>query len=269
MDVYAKYPTPELALCKPVIVKPGGKATISINGKFADNAAFLMENDQVQLSGITATPTTYTATATVAPDAVPAFGRLFIYTPISGAYAGCGAIVVGATQTYELTAANGWKVKLTPQATDFTVDGKEASLPYLVEYFKPGQSAPFETASGSMDISASGRPSTQYTMVTQAGRGALLAKQLEIVQRQLGDQETFSKRPAQEQATLTAKLAALNAQMTKEQEKADADPAAARRREEEFGCRAISFTLDGSNVTGRIGCSTKVGSPLTFTGTRR
>lgn len=268
-EIYAKYPTPELALCKPVVVAPGAKAPLSLSGQFPDKAAFLVENDQVRLESATATPTTYTATVAAAADAVPAFGRIYVYAPVSGAYTACGAVVVGATQTYDLTATNGWKVKLTPQAPQFAVDGKEASLPYLVEYFKSGETRPFETASGSLDISANQRPSPQFTMTTMPGRTALLTKQLEDVQRQLGDDATFSKRPAAEQAAITAKLGTLNTQLTREQERLDADPAAARRRQEDFGCSALSLMLDGPKVTGTVICSPKVGGSLRVSGTRR
>jgi hypothetical protein len=268
-ELYTKYPTPELALCKPIVVAPGAKGALSLTGTFPDKAAFLVENDQVRLEGATVTATTYSATVSAAADAVPAFGRLYVYAPVSGAYTACGAVVVGAAQTYDLTATNGWKVRLTPQAPQFVVSGKEASLPYLVEYFKAGQTKPFETASGSLDISANQRPSAQFTMTTMPGRVALLMKELEVVQQQLGDDATFSKRPPKEQAAISAKLGTLNAELTREQEKADADPAAARRRQDDFGCTALNFVLDGPNVTGSIICSPKVGGSLRVTGTRK
>ena len=40
--LYDKYPTPEITLCKPVVIAPGGSAPITLGGKFPARTTFLM-----------------------------------------------------------------------------------------------------------------------------------------------------------------------------------------------------------------------------------
>ena len=45
----AKYPTPEITLCKLTKVAPGGTATVVLPGKYVAGTKFLYENDSIEV----------------------------------------------------------------------------------------------------------------------------------------------------------------------------------------------------------------------------
>lgn len=267
-ELYALHPTPEIGLCKPVVVAPGATAALTVPGKFKDTTTFVMENDQLQIEGGAVTPAKYTAQVTASPDAVPSFGRLYAYAPVSGAYNRCAAVVVGAAPPLALSAKNGWRITLTPQGKQFTVSDKEASMAYVAEYFKAGETTAFETTSGSLRISADDRPTDRLMITASAGKVMALAEELAAVQQQMSDIGAFMKKSQKEQQAIMAKMEAISNKISKEQEAMSADPAAAQKQQDEFGCGTINLTFAGAAVTGNISCGRAVGS-LEVTGTRK
>ena len=120
--LYSQFPTPEITLCKPVLVTPGGSAPVSLGGKFAEKTVFLAANDDVTLEGTLAAGK-FTGTATAAADAGPGWAPVHAIAPVSGANKSCGAIFVGPVAAYEFKADNGWTIKLAPQAKAFAFSG--------------------------------------------------------------------------------------------------------------------------------------------------
>lgn len=266
--LYGKYPTPELKLSKVVAVAPGQSAKLSVAGKFAPNTAFLMENDQVTLEGGAATGSTFTASVTAAADALPGYGRLFAYAPVSGAWTSVAAVFVGAPLTFDLAASNGWVVKLVPQSKAFTISDGSASVGYMAEFYKPGETAPFETASGSWTIEGSRAPSTDLSLsLNSAAAGGAMAE-MEEIQRQMGDVNAFMKMTDKQRDALMARLEKATEQMGKEAEAMIADPAAAQRKQDAFGCHYLRLEQAGASVSGNISCGKDIGS-LQVTGTRK
>lgn len=266
--LYGKYPTPELKLAKVVPVAPGQSATLSVTGTFAPNTAFLMENDQVTLAGGAATGSAFTASVTAAPDATPGFGRLFAYAPVSGAWTSVAAVFVGTPPTFDLAATNGWVVKLVPQAKAFAISEGSASVPYVAEFYKPGETAPFETASGSWTIEGSRSPSADLTLSLNSGATGGGMAEMAAIQREMGDVNAYMKMTDAQRDALMARLEKATEQMSKEAEAMVADPAAVQRKQAAFGCQYLRLEQSGTSVAGNISCGKDVGS-LQVTGTRR
>jgi hypothetical protein len=266
--LYGKYPTPEITLCKPVVVAPGASAPISVSGKFPPKTTFLVDHDQVTITPGASSPTRYAATAAVAADAQPAFARLFAYAPVSGAWSRCGAVVIGAAPALTLTASNGWTIALTPDGRSWVTDTDSASIGYRAEYFKPGTPAPFEKMTGSLTLSTNDSPGGQYTFSMQpGGTGSAMQEYQELVAK-MGDPAAFMKMSAKERAAFEKKMEEVGDRMTKEMEAMSANPSAMIEKQAQFGCGSINLTLTGGDASGQVSCGQKVGS-LTLKGLRK
>lgn len=266
--LYGKYPTPELVLAKVVQVAPGQTAALAATGTFPSGTTFLLENDQVTLGAPTVAATRVSATVTAAPDAIPGFARLFAYAPVSGAWKAVPAVFVGTPPTFDLQAGNGWTVKVVPAGKTFTLRGEEASTAYTVDFYKPGEAKPFETASGTLSIDGGRAPSDQWSFSISAGGAGSAMAEMEAIQRQMGDANAFMKMTDAQRDALMAKLESLTERMGKEAEAMMADPAAAQRKQDAFGCQHLSLSLAGATVTGAVSCGKDLGR-LELTGTRK
>jgi hypothetical protein len=266
--LYGKYPTPEITLCKPVVIAPGASAPLSLAGRFPERTTFLVDHDQVTLAPGPSTAAKYAATATVAGDALPGFARLFAYAPVSGAWNRCGVVVIGAAPSFSLTASNGWTIGLAPASKSWTVNGSSASLGYKAEFFKPGSTTPFETMTGSLTVSADDQPDTQYTFSMQPGNTGSAMEEYQALAARMSDPQAFMKMTPKEQAAFQKKLEEVGDRMAKEMEAMTANPAAMIEKQAQFGCGSIDLTVDGTQVRGGVGCGQKVGH-LTLTGARR
>ena len=257
--LYGKYPTPEITLCKPVVVAPGASAPVSLGGKFPSGTTFLSEHDQVTLTPGASTAARYAATAAVAADAMPGVARLFAYAPVSGAWSRCGAVVIGATPSFKLQASNGWTIALTPSSKAWTVNGDTATLAYKAEYYKPGAAQPFETLAASLGLSINDRPGDSYSFSTTPGlQGGAVQEYQELVAK-MSDPAAFMKMSARERAAFEKRLEEVGDRMTKEMESMVANQAAMQAKQAEFGCGTIALTVSGATTTGSVSCGEKVG----------
>lgn len=262
--LYAKYPTPEITLCKPAVIAPGSSAPISVGGKFPPKTTFLVEHDQVTLTPGAGSATRYAATAAVAADALPGVARLFAYAPVSGAWSRCPAVVIGAAPSFSMTASNGWTVALSPEGKAWVADANSASMGYRAEYFKPGVATPFEKMSGSLTLSTSDRPGGSYTFSMQPGGTGAMQEYQELLAK-MSDPAAFMKMSAKERAAFEKKMEEVGDRMTKEMEAMTANPAAVQEKQAQFGCGSITVAVSGSAVTGNVSCGQKVGA-LTLKG---
>lgn len=265
--LYAKYTTPELSLAKIVQLAPGGSAPLTVTGRFSPQTTFLVENDQVTLSAPSVASGKFTATVTAAPDALPAFAPLYAYAPVSGAWRQLPAVIVGTPPSFALTATNGWTIAVVPQEKVFKVDGSSASVTYKAEFRKPGESAPFETAMGTMTLDGGRTPSAGWSFsIASADAGSAMAE-MEAIQRQMGDGQAFMKMSEAQRDALMARLEKVTERMGKEAQAMIADPEAAQRKQDAFGCQYVSLDLAAAEVSGSISCGKDVGV-LRVTGTR-
>jgi hypothetical protein len=266
--LYGKYPTPEITLCKTSIVAPGASSPLSCTGTFGPKTTFLVEHDQVTLTPGASSSTAFAATASVAADALPAFVRLFAYAPVSGAWSRRGALVIGASPSFTLTASNGWTVNLRPDGKSWIADDDSASIAYRAEYFKPGTTVPFETMTGPLSISANDRPGQAYTFSLQAGGTGTAMQEYQELVAKMGDPTAFMKMSARERAAFEKRMEEVGDRMTKEMDAMTANPAAMIEKQAQFGCGAITVTVEGGQASGTVSCGQQVGH-LTLKGGRK
>lgn len=266
--LYGAYPTPELKLCKAAVVAPGASAPVTCSGTFGKRTTFLVEHDQVTLAPGASTATSYTATASVAADALPAFVRMSAYAPVSGAWSRRGVLVIGAAPAFTLTASNGWTITLTPQNRTWAVNDDSASLTYRAEYAKPGAPAPFEKMTGALTVSADDRPSTALTFSMQPGGTGAAMQEYQALVAKMSDPAAFMKMSEKERAAFEKKMEDVGDRMTKEMEAMSANPAALIEKQAQFGCGTITLTVEGTKASGNVSCGEKVGS-LTLKGDRK
>lgn len=266
--LYGAYPTPELRLCKAAVVAPGASAPVTCSGTFGKRPTFLVEHDQVTLAPGASTATSYSATASVAADALPAFVRMFAYAPVSGAWSRRGVLVIGAAPSFTLTASNGWTITLTPETRKWTVDDDSASLTYRAEYVKPGAPAPFEKMTGALTVSADDRPSSALTFSMQPGGTGAAMQEYQALVAKMADPAAFARMSEKERAAFEKKMEDVGDRMTKEMEAMSANPAALIEKQSQFGCGSITLTVEGTHASGNVSCGQKVGS-LTLKGDRK
>lgn len=262
--LYAKYPTPEITLCKPVLAQPGATVTLSVTGKFADKTRFLIANDSVELGEGTVTAGKYSVSVTSAPDTMPSYARLHAISPVSGANDSCGALFVGPVAAYDLRTDNGWTIKLTPSAKAFTVGSNEATLPYVAAFFKRDEPEPFKKMSTTMTIREDDDPGKELHLSLQAMSGDGSAEaELAALQTKMSEPNLLKKvgmTEFQRMATRMSKL--LEAQM-KKMEAEMADPNYAQKAQQEqdaFGCGSLMFTVANGRASGNMTCGKNVGT---------
>jgi hypothetical protein len=258
--LYKQYPTPEIALCKPVLLAPGATATVSFGGKFAEKTRFLAGNDQVELAEGAVVAGKFTAKATASADALPGFAPIYAFTPVSGAFNACHALFVGPVIAYDLKGDNGWIIKLTPEAKAFTVKDREAVLPYLVSFFKPGEAAPFKKMSSDFTVRQDDEPGKEpsLSLTAHAGDGSPEAE-LAAIQKKMMDVQAYLKMSPKEQDRLSKRLT----ELTEQQMKTLMDPAAqqkAQQEQDDFGCSSLSFQVRDGAVRGWANCGKNVGT---------
>jgi hypothetical protein len=257
--LYSQFPTPEITLCKPVVLTPGGSAPVSLTGKFVEKTAFLAANDDVTLEGTLAAGK-FTGTATAAADAGPGWAPVHAIVPVSGANKSCGAIFVGPVAAYEFKGDNGWTIKLAPQAKAFSIGESEATLPYAVTFFKDGEAKPFKTMATALTLRDSDNPTRDIFMTLNAS-GAAGSPEAELaeIQRKLSQEDAFKKLGMAEISRLSERMGKLMEGQMKDMN----SPGWAERQQkeqDEFGCRSIAFSVKAGAVTGNVSCGRNIGS---------
>lgn len=257
--LYAKYPTPEIALAKPTVLGAGASAALSIPGKFPAGTTVLAGSDAITLADVVVAAGSVKATVTAAADLPPQWARVYAFAPVSFAET-WAPVFIGAPQAFTLKASNGWTIKLTPDAAAFTVDEREARVAYKAEYFKAGQAAPFETASGTLTLNASNTDAGSYTFFLQSGQAGSVMEEYQTVSKRMVELMQAGKVAGKEFAALQKKADALQDRLTKEMEAMTADPAAMQRKQDEFGCGTLNLSVRAGRVSGNVSCGKNVGS---------
>jgi hypothetical protein len=256
--LYSQFPTPEITLCKPVVIAPGGSSPVALGGKFMDKTAFLAANDDVTLDGTLAAGK-FTGTATVAADAGPGWAPVHAIAPVSGANRSCGAIFVGPVTAYEFKGDNGWTIKMTPQAKAFSLAEQEASLPYAVTFFKDGEAKAFKTMAGSITLRQSDNPSRDIFMsLNPSGAAGSPEAELAEIQRKLSQPDAFKKLGMNEISRLSDRMGKLMEAQMKDMSSPGYNERM-QKEQEAFGCQSIAFSLKPGGVTGNVSCGRSVG----------
>jgi hypothetical protein len=264
--LFQLYPTPEIALAKPVVMSAGSTAQLSIAGKFTDKTTFVSYNDGVELTNAVVAPNLFKATVTAAAGLPPVWARIYGFAPVSEGEVWTPAVFIGAPRAFTLTASNGWIIKLTPEAAAFAFNKPGvASVTYKAQYSKPGATSPFETTSGSLQIDADNDAGSYMFMMSPGNSGTAMAE-MQDLQTKMMALVKAGKMSGPEWDALDKKLTAASDRMSKEMQAAIKDPSAMQKKEDDFGCGTINLWIRGGQVSGNITCGKNVGSSLDFTG---
>ena len=257
--LYTQFPTPEITLCKPVVIAPGGSAPVSLTGKFVEKTVFLAANDDVALDGALAAGK-FTGTATAAADATAGWALVHAIAPVSGANRSCGAIFVGPVAAYEFKGDNGWTIKVTPQAKAFALAERQATLPYAVTFFKDGEAKPFKTMASAITLREDDNPSRDlYMTLTPSGAAGSPEAELAEIQRKLSQPDAYKKLGMAEIGRLSERMGKLMEVQMKDMSSPDYAERM-QKEQEQFGCHGISFSMKAGAATGNVSCGRAVGS---------
>lgn len=264
--LYGLYPTPEIPLAKPVLMAAGTTAPLAIIGKFGAKTTFVSYNDGVELTNAVVALNSFKATVSAAAGLPPGWCRIYAFAPVSGAEGWTPAVFIGSPVTYTLTAKNGWTIKLEPETPAFGITKPgTATIVYKAQFFKPGQTKPFETTSGPLTIEAESGPGS-YMFMMSAGNSGSAAAELQDLTVKLMALAQAGKVSSPEFAALQKKVEATQARAMKEMEAMIKDPAAAQKKQDDFGCGTINLFISKNQISGNITCGKNVGSSLDFTG---
>jgi hypothetical protein len=258
--VAAQYPAAQFQPVTVQKVAPGGSVSVAIAGKFPAGVAVLSERDGAVLSGQTLSAGSYSARLTVGPNEGPGFVKLWTFTPVSADPAWVPVAFIDSLYRFELKSANGYVVKVAPVEKTFTiVDSKNASVKYQAEFYKPGETTPFETLNASQTFSWADEPQSRLDITLGESTTSTEAKMEEIGNKMADPKLTEAQRTA-----LIMEQSRLQQKMMQDMMKPDANKAT-----DDFGCRLLQvYPGKAGAVEGIILCGKNFnGGELQTTGT--
>jgi hypothetical protein len=274
MAVPATDPTPTITIEEPAVLAPGGTADLVATKVTPAGATLALRDPSVTIVKQSITGTTAHLTLSAAASALPIRSYLEVITP-GGKRAAAPAAYVGGNWQIEATAANGWRVRLTP--TDGAPD--PATLRFKAEFFKGDGASPFETLDASLGLPDGPNPRYSVSLTAasaandcakdQARMGELAKKMTESSSEAAQNRISAEFEKLQERIgkCLETQMAAMQEQVTKMQ-----DPAYQKEmqaKQDDFGCHGLYFSASaGGSIEGTLGCGKNVGQPK-ITGTMK
>ncbi len=202
---FAKYPTPEITLCRLTRVLPGGAGEVLVKGKFAPGTKFVFLTNTLEVVKEAVTATDYRASIKAAQGLGPGLIDLHPITPVSCGYALCRAVYVGGKYEWDFTADNGWRIKLkildegfagkekgfTSKAGDETPDPQHT---YRAEFYQGDEPTPFAVGDVEVRLSAVTEPASGNY------EGQIVEGQLDVnreaERQEMGEAEQISEEEA-------------------------------------------------------------------------
>ena len=259
------------SLAKIQKVLPGGSVSVTVTGDFPAGTTFLSERDAVTISSAAQTTNAYTARLTIPPDEAPGYVRLFAITPV-GIEGFAAVAVVETFYRFDLKSPDGYTIKITPLVKTFTIDNVHASAKYRAEFYKPGETKPFETVTGDQSFDPGKGPFESHTPYARLDIGfdtSAGSPQAEL--DALNEKMADPKIPAADRNAAMARMMQIQRKMIEEMTKGlQTDPASLNKAQDDFGCGLVQMYPDkGVIVDGNIICGTNFhgGDPLKVTGT--
>jgi hypothetical protein len=236
---------------------PGSNLAVTVPGHFPAGTKILSERDGVTLSSPALTTTSYSAHLAISQDEAPGFVRLWAFDPI-GIEGQTAVALVETFYRFDLKSPNGYTVKIMPLEKTFTIeDNKRASAKYQAEFFKPGESKPFETVTGNQMFSVVDAPlpsHTPYARLEISFDQSTTSPQAELddINEKLSDPKTTQA----QRSALMARMAAVQTKMLEEMAKAlKTDPASLNKQQDDFGCGFMQlYPSAGGVVEGSFSC---------------
>jgi len=276
-ELFDKHPCATISLAKIATAAPGETVDIAATGTFTQGTRFLFDYDEAEVVKESATAagvsrlgvlgsgflpagaalarpaanSTYRATLRVSPNATFGFVRLHAFVPVSAGHTAAPALFIGGKNNWEVTAKNGWRVSLKMQGNGFTLNEnkKQAEGRYTAEFFRSGEAKPFET-----------REAVATFQDYQGNRNLTFSLQempneLEQMSAKMGELSTMSEK---EQEKFMARFQELQMKMMENMQAMLADPAAANKKQAEFGCHTLQIRSGVDQ--GALLCGEKVGT---------
>lgn len=263
-------PTPFIQVAKTLILQPGQTGEIVATGFFPNGSIVKVTSSALSVVKESLTGNQYRATVSASPNALPLSAGLEVRTGNRVTRAD-HAVSIGGRFKGELTAANGWKIRLTP----VTREGMSTdAIQFTADFFKSGEPAPFKSVKASLNTSGATPENPRYTLQLDSSDSTLLGGDdcAKVSEELVAVMQDLVK------ATSEAAQAKVQARMEKVQAKADAcaekqakateamlsDLAAYSKKAEAeqaaFGCSSAEVTIgaDGA-VQGRMRCGKDVG----------
>lgn len=287
-QMFAKYPCAVVQLASIPTVAPGGTVDIAATGTFVNGTRFLFDYDEVEVvkeaataavprpriavsgflpagAATAAAASTYRATVRVSPTATFGFVGLHAYVPVSRAHTEVPALFIGAKNNWEVTAKNGWRVSLKMQGDGFTIDGngKSAEGRYTAEFFRAGESKPFETREAVATFQ--GYQRDRHLTFSLREMPSPYEAEMKQMSAKMSDPSAFAKMSEKEQEKFMSRMQELQMKMMENMQALVSDPAAATKKEAEFGCHTLQIRAGIDQ--GALLCGQKVGT-VEVTGVR-
>jgi hypothetical protein len=221
-------------------VAPGGTVAVSVPGEYPANTAILSERDGVTLSVPAMSSSSYSARMTVAADELPGFARLAAVAPISWRAAFKAVALVEAVYRLELHSADGITARVTPLERTFTIDEPQmnAKVKYQADFFRSGETKPFNTVTGFQSFSIGDEPSSHFDIGLGQDAASPQA-QLDEINKQMSDPGTTEAKRNE----LMQKMADVQKKMMEDMMKGlKSDPADLDRKQKDFGCGDLTIT---------------------------
>jgi hypothetical protein len=271
--VPATDPTPTIAIEKAAALVPGGTAELIATQVTPAGATLRFRNPSLTIVKQSISGTTAHLTLSAAATALPVESYLEVITA-GGKRTGARAAYIGGKWQIDATAANGWRVRLTPVDTG----SDSTTLRFKAEFFKTDNAAPFQTLDASLTLPEGAHPSYSVSLTEAAAandcardqaRMGDLAKKMATAsdaeqERLSAELETLQERLG---TCMETQMAAMQEQLAKLQ-----DPAYQKElqaKQDDFGCHGLYFTAaEGGAIEGTLGCGKNVGQPK-ITGTMK
>jgi hypothetical protein len=262
-----KCPTPEITLVSPSVVRPGETIDVTVTGKFPAGTSFLFESDSIEVVKEAVAPNSYRATIKVATGGGPETISVVALTPVccKSAYKTNSMSITGNFE-WELKGANGWTVKARPVPPPAGAN-RSQDLPYIVEFYRGAETAPFEKRGATLHPSQGDPPSYYFSISNQDESAANAQAEMEAIYKQIMNPNLSDA----ERDRLMKKVEDVTAKMQKDISKMT-DAAYIKQlqqKELDFGCTAINLKLQNGAATGNLLCSQKVGRDIKLTGTMK
>jgi hypothetical protein len=164
-----------------------------------------------------------------------------------------------------MKADNGWRVQARlKEDTRGAQAGSEGEMKYAMEFFREGESEPFEQRTATLHFSPYGAWNYTFAIAEASPIGADVQGELERIGRRLSDMSISPD----ERAKLTNRMMEL-AQKAAEQGQQATQPAGLQQmqaRMAQFGCESLSLMLHAGNLEGTLYCSQSAGGRIRLTG---
>jgi hypothetical protein len=273
LTLSAADPTPTVTLAKLLELAPGGSGQLAASGLFPPGSTFTLKGNWLTVTNQTVAGNQYSATVAVSPNALPGKGYLNMSAP-SGKFAGAQAVVIKGTWRIDVTAANGWRIKMTPMTRPAT----QSDIAMKAEFFKGAETTPFEVRDAALSI-----PEPDQTFVISFNDAAkndectAVAEQMGAIGQRMTTAKTDAERERvmKDMERIQGKQAACIEKQMKDMQVliANAQNPAYQKAEQEkadnFGCRNMIFRPAPNNaIEGNLACGKNIQNPK-VTGTMK